>query len=161
MISRNIFVFISLPLFVFFSFFSYIFIHCHALLSYDPNFKSLAHREVSLKSITKFRPDRQKRKRVNKNMVIKYVSLSARFHEISFFFLFITNIFFLTLRLLYNVKTLKIIKQSEIAYFLFQESETEVCWQTPVNANRNLAFTTAFNLTFESIMHFSVLKYFK
>ena len=44
-------------------------IHCHPLLKCDPNFKSLAHREVSLKSITKFRPDRQTRKRVNKNMV--------------------------------------------------------------------------------------------
>ena len=62
------FSYLSLPLFVF-SFFFCIFIHCHPLLSYGPNFKSLTHWEVSLKSITKFRPDRHTRKRVNKNMV--------------------------------------------------------------------------------------------
>ena len=45
------------------------FYSCHALLIYGPNFKSLAHQEVSLKSITKFHSDRHTRKRVNKNMV--------------------------------------------------------------------------------------------
>ena len=54
----------------YFFFFVHIFVHCHPLLSCSPNFKSLAHRQVSLKSITKFHPDRYTRKRVNKNMVI-------------------------------------------------------------------------------------------
>ena len=70
--NRFVFFLFLLSFSFFFLFFSFhIFIHCHPLLSYGPNFKSLAHREVSLKSITKFLPDRHARKRVNKNMVIK------------------------------------------------------------------------------------------
>ena len=65
------------PFLFFFPFFFYIFIHYHPLLSNDPNFKSLAHRQVSIKSITKFCPDRQTRKRVNKNMVINLFSLAT------------------------------------------------------------------------------------
>ena len=56
--------------FRFFLLFSFhIFIHCHPLQRYGLNFMSLAHREVSLKSITIFHPDRYTRKRVNKSMV--------------------------------------------------------------------------------------------
>ena len=61
---------IYLSLFLIFSFLFYIFIHFNP--RYGPNFKSLAHREVSLKSITKFRPERRTRKRVNKNMVKRH-----------------------------------------------------------------------------------------
>ena len=73
---RNIFVFISPP-FLFFFFFFHIFIHCHPVLSYDPNFKSLAHLEVSLKSITKFHPDWHTRKRININMMKNDVHFSS------------------------------------------------------------------------------------
>ena len=53
------------------------FIHYHPLLDYGPNFKSLAHREVSLTSITKFHANRHTRKRVNKNMAKTDLSVVA------------------------------------------------------------------------------------
>lgn len=46
----------------------YIYLHCHPLLSYGPNFKYLAHWEVSLNSITNFHLDIYIRKAFSKNM---------------------------------------------------------------------------------------------
>ena len=72
------FLHLSFVLFVFFFFFFHIFIHFHPLLSYGPNFKSLAHREVSLKSIIKFHSDSHTRKRLNKNMVKRALTVHRK-----------------------------------------------------------------------------------